>query len=142
MAGSADIPAFATSIELPENLNNVTIENSTLDTHTITIKKAESLNVAWTAPSMTNDTNVMILDVYADSAQANLQLHCVIPETSASLIGGAELWTIDSSWLQQLPTTNTAQLYIARGNVYDATQDSLDVQLQGLRTHFANITLE
>jgi len=143
VAGSTSVPAFATTLAMPENLSGVTVASSTMDSHTIAIKKSTALNITWKGPTFINDQSLMVLDIYADTANSTIQVHCVTPETSQYMDhSGTKQWTIPSDYMSQLPTTNTAQVYLARASAFDGTQDNLDLQVQGLRSSFVNASIE
>ncbi len=143
IGGSKDVPKFGISMMLPENLAEVTFNSATLDERTLALKISKALNVSWKAPVLINDATLMVVDIYATTANAAFDLHCATPETSQLVDkAGAKEWIIPADYMGQLPVTNTAQVFLSRANIWGGTKDTLSVQVQALRTNFVKASLE
>jgi hypothetical protein len=142
--GSEAAPAVGISnaISLPDPLVQVQINGSRIEAGIPQINKTQPLHVAWKAPVFPNKASIMIVDVYADSANETIQVHCSGMETDFVPAAGTITWEIPASYLADFPSTNEGQIYFLRGHGRELQKPNLDVMFQGIRAYFSTVSIQ
>ena len=141
--GSADVVAFKDILPVPEALKGVQINGVAMEDGAV-IKKSVGADIQWNPTAVYDDSNKMLIDIYADLDTETYQLHCQASEKDFyTPFDGAPLhWNFPAKAFAQIPTTEHAQVYLKRGQSRTVKDDRLDVDLEGLRINVANFTLQ
>jgi hypothetical protein len=142
VGGSSEVPGFSMNVSMPEALQNVVFLIGDGSRSTVDIKRDKPLNIGWKAPAVANTNTIMIADVYADTAHETWRVRCAAKESSMTGGAGILTWTIGSSLLSQLPTTNDAQVYLMRAHLFSAQGNNIDIQSQGMRIFLSEATID
>lgn len=144
-AGSSQIPAFTVKLSMPEVLGNVIFAASN-EVNSVVVYSTAPLIITWNAPTIANANNLIIADVYSNTATTSVHLQCQIPEAQVPISTTATStlqWTIPVTYTGQLPTTNTAQIDLIRANVADYSgSTTLSIETQGLRAQVQDATVD
>ncbi len=134
--GVSGIPGFQEYLQMPEALQDVTVNGQAFGSSSVLIRKSDELVASWRQPAVPNAEQVVVLDVEAKTATELITLHCIGIESSFAVSGGNYVWHIPSSKLAEIPEMKNAFVYFVRAIVKDSKSTYLDLQLQGLRTWY------
>lgn len=140
--GSREVPAFSMNVSMPEAFQNVVFLTDPAARGPLNLPKGSSLKMGWKPPTQPNTNTIMIVDVYADLPNEIWRVRCATKESS--LINGTPivLWSIDSQYLDKLPSTQSAQVNLMRAHILGASNEQLEVESQGLRVFLTPATIE
>jgi hypothetical protein len=130
--GTASIPGFQQYIQVPEALQDVSVNGQAFGSSSVLIRKADTLVASWRQPTLPNSDHLIFLDIETKT----VTLNCIGIESSFEAAGGSFVWRIAPETFAELPTMKDARILFVRGLVSDSKNDYLNLQVQGLRTWY------
>jgi hypothetical protein len=140
--GSRDVGQFSELLSVPEALGNVKGNGTTFGNSDVIVKRSEGLKLEWNTPSLLNDANIILVDVFAASETQIFHLGCGIAEKALLTGSATETWAVPADALAQLPATPQAEIRVTRGQEQKPRSGVFEGHLQGLRTMVAPTTLD
>ncbi len=134
-AGVPGVPGFQALLQMPEALQDVTVNGQAFGSSSVLVRKSDTLVASWRQPSVPNADHIVVLDIETKSASEKVTLHCVGDESSFQGSGGSYQWSIPAQTLAEVPAMRGAMVYFLRAIVVnDKPSAYLNVQLQGVRS--------
>jgi hypothetical protein len=135
-SGRENLQSFGDHVVMPEQLQDVTVNGQAFGSSSVLIRKGDDLVATWREPAVPNENHISILNVGVRTATEIITLYCLGLEKSYPTAGGNKVWKIPASYLADLPADKDAEIAVTRLILRGWILANLDVQFQGIRTHF------
>lgn len=139
---TAETQPFEGLITVPESVRELTGNGTRFNENVVRVKKSTGLVLQWAPPSVPNDSNLILMDLEAQTNDEIYRLRCLAREPQSTAAGSLTAWTVDPTLIRQLPSTQKARLDFLRAAVRPVKTTYLTGEFQGLRTNVAALLLE
>jgi len=140
--GDSDVKGFDETLSMPESLLDVKANGTNGGEGVIAISKSTPLQIEWKSPAVSADRNFLLVDLYTDTADETVQLHCLGMEKDFPVENGQRQWQLPVSYLSQLGVTTEAELFLVRAHARAMERSDLNVEFQGLRSFYMKASVE
>lgn len=136
VSGTDLVPSFNAHLSLPGRLEDSRINGTMLSDKTGAIKKSEEVRLEWRRPSFGTNGNILVMDLVAfNERKEKTTVECVVLERELDTGDNGIDWTLPKVFIQQLPATMTARLFLSRVHrIVPAKLQNLEADLYGYRT--------
>lgn len=134
--GSSEAVGFSAKMAMPEELNDVSINNQALANGPTTIKVSDGVNAQWASSKKhLEEYDQVVLSLYADSSSETYILNCQVAEKDLTGQSGYTKWNIPAKYIEKFSASlSDAEIYLFRADPVGAKSASVgEVGFTGIR---------
>jgi hypothetical protein len=137
--GTEAIAPFGEFMTVPEQLDWVRVNGIDFGEPIMEYRKGEDLEVSWREPTVSNSENRILIVFVGRTEKETFYLACEAEEAEIMAVKNLKTWTIDRSFLTELPKKSIISIQLTRGHVLVQQRKTSLIRLQGLRTFYSKL---
>lgn len=140
--GSDHVAGFGAPLSAPEALKDVKVNSVGIEKDNIKIEKSKALKLQWRAGQYPNENNIMGVKIITETSSQKVGLKCLVLEKDLVKKANMVRWDIPAAELSKLITGGQSEIDVFRAHLIIAKGNGLEVELQSLRTWYAEALIE
>lgn len=137
--GEEGVPPFSDILTLPEQLEWIRVNGIDFGEPNMEYRKHDKLEVMWREPRFANSQNLMLIQFVGRTDDEALVMTCGALEADIMATKEMKTWSIDASYLRDIPSTASVSIQITRAHELTPQRQNTRLILQGLRTFYSKM---